>query len=151
MFRFIFSKVRGVLGGHIRLVLSGGAPLAPETEEFMNVTFCCPVGQGYGLTETCGAGTIKNGEEFTHFWTHRPLGGWSYRYAAVRSFVRPSVRPFVTSFFLGNLSCLIMSENYFLVEEFSLLSTSYLRGAYGGNLTLMYESCFNQDSCNVVQ
>jgi long-chain acyl-CoA synthetase len=58
--KFIFSKVRGVLGGNIRLVLSGGAPLSPETEEFMNVTFCCPVGQGYGLTETCAAATIKN-------------------------------------------------------------------------------------------
>lgn len=58
--KFIFSKVRSVLGGHVRLILSGGAPLSSETEEFMNVSFCCPIGQGYGLTETCGAGTIKN-------------------------------------------------------------------------------------------
>ena len=34
-------------------------------------------------------------------WTHRPLGGWSYRFAAVRpSFVRPSVR--LLPAFLGN-------------------------------------------------
>jgi len=41
--------------------LSGGAPLSEETQLFMNVCFCCPVGQGYGLTETCGAGTVCNG------------------------------------------------------------------------------------------
>lgn len=56
--RIIFKKVTSVLGGNIRLMLSGGAPLSAETEDFMNVAFCCPVGQGYGLTETCGGCAI---------------------------------------------------------------------------------------------
>ncbi|XP_061540996.1 long-chain-fatty-acid--CoA ligase 4 isoform X1 [Phycodurus eques] len=54
----LFSKVKKLLGGRVRLMLSGGAPLSPTTQRFMNVCFCCSVGQGYGLTETCGAGTI---------------------------------------------------------------------------------------------
>jgi long-chain acyl-CoA synthetase len=55
----VFDKLRTrVLGGRIRLMLSGGGPLSGATQLFMNVCFCCPVGQGYGLTETCGAGTI---------------------------------------------------------------------------------------------
>ncbi|XP_071394470.1 long-chain-fatty-acid--CoA ligase 4 [Centroberyx affinis] len=54
----LFQKVRGLLGGRVRMMLSGGAPLSSATQRFMNVCFCCPVGQGYGLTETCGAGTI---------------------------------------------------------------------------------------------
>jgi len=57
--RIIFKKVRKLLGGRIRMMLSGGAPLSSETQRFMNICFCCPVGQGYGLTETCGAGTIQ--------------------------------------------------------------------------------------------
>lgn len=44
------------------MMLSGGAPLSSATQRFMNVCFCCPVGQGYGLTETCGAGTITEGK-----------------------------------------------------------------------------------------
>lgn len=44
------------------MMLSGGAPLSSATQRFMNICFCCPVGQGYGLTETCGAGTITEGE-----------------------------------------------------------------------------------------
>ncbi|KAJ8796441.1 hypothetical protein J1605_017911 [Eschrichtius robustus] len=55
---FIFRKVRSLLGGNIRLLLCGGAPLSATTQRFMNICFCCPVGQGYGLTESCGAGTI---------------------------------------------------------------------------------------------
>lgn len=46
------------------MMLSGGAPLSADTEEFMNVCFCCPVGQGYGLTETCAGGTLCNGKSF---------------------------------------------------------------------------------------
>uniref|UniRef100_A0A3B4FWT0 long-chain-fatty-acid--CoA ligase n=1 Tax=Pundamilia nyererei TaxID=303518 RepID=A0A3B4FWT0_9CICH len=57
--RLVFRKVRSLLGGRTRVLLSGGAPLSAATQRFMNVCFCCPVGQGYGLTETCGAGTIS--------------------------------------------------------------------------------------------
>lgn len=57
--RLVFRKVRALLGGRLRVLLSGGAPLSAVTQRFMNVCFCCPVGQGYGLTETCGAGTIS--------------------------------------------------------------------------------------------
>ncbi|XP_047450892.1 long-chain-fatty-acid--CoA ligase 3a [Mugil cephalus] len=57
--RLVFKKIRSLLGGRTRVLLSGGAPLSAATQRFMNVCLCCPVGQGYGLTETCGAGTIS--------------------------------------------------------------------------------------------
>ncbi|KAH0890094.1 hypothetical protein HID58_052523 [Brassica napus] len=49
-----FRKIRDKLGGRIRLLVSGGAPLSCEIEEFLRVTCCCFVVQGYGLTETLG-------------------------------------------------------------------------------------------------
>ncbi|XP_066508265.1 long-chain-fatty-acid--CoA ligase 3a isoform X2 [Hoplias malabaricus] len=57
--KLVFQKVRALLGGRTRVLLSGGAPLSAATQRFMNICLCCPVGQGYGLTETCGAGTIS--------------------------------------------------------------------------------------------
>lgn len=42
------------------MVLSGGAPLNAETQRFINICFCCPVVQGYGLTETCGGATLAD-------------------------------------------------------------------------------------------
>ncbi|TMS36393.1 hypothetical protein L596_003568 [Steinernema carpocapsae] len=51
---------KAMLGGELRIVLSGGAPLNAETQRFMNICFCCPVVQGYGLTETCGGGTLAD-------------------------------------------------------------------------------------------
>ncbi|VDK46513.1 unnamed protein product [Anisakis simplex] len=55
--RLIFNKIRALLGGRMREMLSGGAPLNPETQRFMQICFC-PIIQAYGLTETCGGGTI---------------------------------------------------------------------------------------------
>ncbi|KAI3380145.1 hypothetical protein SNEBB_007325 [Seison nebaliae] len=56
--RFIFRKFLTIMGGNIRGMLCGGAPLPPEIQQFVSVCFCCPVLQGYGLTETSGAGTV---------------------------------------------------------------------------------------------
>ncbi|KAL1339493.1 hypothetical protein AAHE18_U041300 [Arachis hypogaea] len=53
-----FRKVKARLGGRIRLIISGGAALSPEIEEFLRVTCCAFVCQGYGLTETCGPTTL---------------------------------------------------------------------------------------------
>ncbi|CAD5215880.1 unnamed protein product [Bursaphelenchus okinawaensis] len=60
MNKLAFHKIGKLLGGNLRYVLSGGAPLNPETQRFMNICFCCPVVQGYGLTETCGAATLAD-------------------------------------------------------------------------------------------
>ncbi|VFQ73854.1 unnamed protein product [Cuscuta campestris] len=53
-----FRKVKARLGGRLRLIVSGGAALGSEIEEFLRVTSCAFVVQGYGLTETCGLTTI---------------------------------------------------------------------------------------------
>ncbi|GAA0151961.1 ligase [Lithospermum erythrorhizon] len=55
--KVVFSKVKQGLGGNVRLILSGAAPLASHVEEFLRVVSCAHVLQGYGLTESC-AGTF---------------------------------------------------------------------------------------------
>ncbi|XP_066508297.1 fatty acid CoA ligase Acsl3-like [Hoplias malabaricus] len=69
----VFRRVRSLLGGHMRVLLSGGAPLSAATQRFMNICFCCPVGQGYGLTETCGAGTISDFYDYSTGRVGAPL------------------------------------------------------------------------------
>uniref|UniRef100_A0A6N2JZ37 Long-chain-fatty-acid--CoA ligase n=1 Tax=Salix viminalis TaxID=40686 RepID=A0A6N2JZ37_SALVM len=55
--KIVFKKVRQGLGGKVRLILSGAAPLSNHVEAFLRVVSCAHVLQGYGLTETC-AGTF---------------------------------------------------------------------------------------------
>ncbi|KAE8008450.1 hypothetical protein FH972_004961 [Carpinus fangiana] len=54
MDRLIFDKIKQGLGGRIRMLLSGAAPLSRHVEEFLRVVTCSTLSQGYGLTESIG-------------------------------------------------------------------------------------------------
>ena len=45
----LIFKVKEGLGGRLRVILSGGAPLAVPVEEFLRVVTCAYVVQGYGM------------------------------------------------------------------------------------------------------
>ncbi|KAI3774760.1 hypothetical protein L1987_49322 [Smallanthus sonchifolius] len=52
--KLVFDKIKQGFGGRVRLMLSGAAPLPKHVEEFLRVTCCTVLSQGYGLTESCG-------------------------------------------------------------------------------------------------
>ncbi|KAG7205605.1 hypothetical protein KM043_007568 [Ampulex compressa] len=58
--KYIFGAARQVLGGRIRLILSGGAPLTPDTHMQVRLCLCVTLTQGYGLTETCSSATVMD-------------------------------------------------------------------------------------------
>ncbi|KAL4444633.1 hypothetical protein ABPG77_002450 [Micractinium sp. CCAP 211/92] len=70
--KIVFSKIKEKLGGRVKLVVSGGAPLARHVEDFLKVTMCCRVVQGYGLTETCAASFIAVPDQPAHAGTVGP-------------------------------------------------------------------------------
>ena len=50
----IFNRFKALLGGRVRMILSGAAPLHPDVQNRLMVSFCCPLIQGYGQTESSG-------------------------------------------------------------------------------------------------
>ncbi|XP_065172166.1 LOW QUALITY PROTEIN: long-chain-fatty-acid--CoA ligase 4-like [Atheta coriaria] len=61
--KIVFSKVTSLLGGRMRLILSGGAPLSPDTHEQIQLCLCLKVIQGYGLTESTSCATIMDHDD----------------------------------------------------------------------------------------
>ncbi|XP_055802430.1 long chain acyl-CoA synthetase 8-like [Solanum dulcamara] len=59
----IFKKMRSVLGGDIRFMLCGGAPLSGDTQRFINICMGAPIGQGYGLTETFAGAAFSESDD----------------------------------------------------------------------------------------
>jgi len=61
--KLLFSTIRNLVGGRVRAILSGGAPLASDTHDYLKTVLCCPILQGYGLTETCACASIMHIDE----------------------------------------------------------------------------------------
>lgn len=47
----VFGKIKEMLGGRVRYMVSGASPLSPEVMDFLRVCFGCIVVEGYGMTE----------------------------------------------------------------------------------------------------
>jgi len=58
--KFLFSKTKMLLGGRLRVFISGGAPLDVKTQRFINIALCTDVSAGYGLTETTAGATLQD-------------------------------------------------------------------------------------------
>jgi long-chain acyl-CoA synthetase len=63
--KIVIGKMKKILGGRVRGMLSGGAPLNPKVHEFLRCAFDCSIVQGYGLTETAAASTIGVPEDLS--------------------------------------------------------------------------------------
>ncbi|KAK4490795.1 hypothetical protein RD792_001508 [Penstemon davidsonii] len=69
---FAVPRIKQGLGGNVRIILSGAAPLASHVEEFLRVVSCSVVLQGYGLTETCAGTFISIPDELNMLGTVGP-------------------------------------------------------------------------------
>ncbi|XP_016508574.2 long chain acyl-CoA synthetase 4-like isoform X1 [Nicotiana tabacum] len=70
--KIIFNKVKEGLGGNLRLILSGAAPLSSTVETYLRIVTCANVLQGYGLTETCAGSFVARPDELAMVGTVGP-------------------------------------------------------------------------------
>lgn len=59
-YRLVFKKTSALMGGRLRFILCGGAPLSPDTHTLIKICLCEVVQQGYGLTETSSCGSAMS-------------------------------------------------------------------------------------------
>lgn len=56
--KIFFNKTKEALGGRVRLMISGSAPLLPEVHKFMKTVMCAPLHEAYGQTESTGGAFV---------------------------------------------------------------------------------------------
>jgi len=62
--KVVFKKIKESTGGRLRIAISGGAPIPPDTHQFLNICLT-PIIQGYGMTETVGTLAIQDPSDIT--------------------------------------------------------------------------------------
>jgi len=50
--------VAALLGGKVRIMCCGSAPISGEVLDFLKICFSCAICEGYGMTETSGGATL---------------------------------------------------------------------------------------------
>ena len=73
--KIVFNKIKSLLGGRMRFAITGGAPLSPETHEFIRVCLGLTLVQGYSLTETTCSGTCMEWGDTTVGRVGAPMAG----------------------------------------------------------------------------
>lgn len=73
--KLVFSKMRALLGGRVKVIATGSAPLSADTHEFIQACLDCYVVQGYGLTETAAGATIMDLDDMSFGRVGAPLVG----------------------------------------------------------------------------
>jgi long-chain acyl-CoA synthetase len=56
----VFKKFRQTLGGRVRIMITGSAPIEKDVLSFLKIAFSCKVFEAYGQTETTGGLTCTN-------------------------------------------------------------------------------------------
>lgn len=57
--RFVLKRIQQRLGGRVKLIVSGAAPLSPTVLDFLKRVCGAYVVEGYGQTECCGISTCQ--------------------------------------------------------------------------------------------
>jgi len=55
--RLVFKKIQTALGGNVKLVVSGSAPISAEVLDFLRIALSCQIIEGYGMTENTATAT----------------------------------------------------------------------------------------------
>lgn len=60
--RIIFGEARKLVGGRLKVIITGGAPLSMNTQGFIKTCLCTDLLLAYGHTESTGICTISDGK-----------------------------------------------------------------------------------------
>jgi long-chain acyl-CoA synthetase len=78
--KLVFSKIRARLGGRIRVLVSGAAPLSKDIAEFFHVAGLT-IYEGYGLTETSAGAYLNVPDRFRFGTVGHPIADMEVRIA----------------------------------------------------------------------
>ncbi|CAF2476277.1 unnamed protein product [Rotaria sp. Silwood2] len=63
---FAFRKVKNLFGNEVKVMITGAAPITPDVMHFFRIALNIPIMEGYGQTESAGAGTSTHPTDMSY-------------------------------------------------------------------------------------
>ncbi|XP_019358346.1 PREDICTED: long-chain-fatty-acid--CoA ligase 5 [Gavialis gangeticus] len=71
--KLIFKKVQETMGGQLRVIVTGAAPISPTVMIFLRAALGCQIFEAYGQTECAAGSTVSNPGDWTTGHVGAPL------------------------------------------------------------------------------
>lgn len=62
--RLVFKKTKAALGGRVKIIVTGSAPIAPDVMEFLRICFATTL-EGFGQSESAAAATLTDPNDYS--------------------------------------------------------------------------------------
>lgn len=95
--KLVFAKFSKVVGGRLRMALSGGGPLNSEVQVFIRTCFGCPMFQGYGLTETCAGLSVQDMNDLRSGIVGAPINSCEVRLSSCTEIKDKNGNPYLST------------------------------------------------------
>ncbi|CAF3480669.1 unnamed protein product [Rotaria sp. Silwood1] len=63
---FAFHKIKNLFGNKVKVMITGAAPITPDVMHFFRIALDIPIMEGYGQTESAGAGTSTHPTDMSY-------------------------------------------------------------------------------------
>lgn len=73
------NEFKALIGGRVNWIMTGAAPMEPTVKDFLKATLCCPITEGFGMTESSGGGVFSKFDESDSFTTGGPTASTKIR------------------------------------------------------------------------
>lgn len=81
--KLLFNKIKKLLGGQVRILLSGSAPINVEISQKLKAFFCVPMLEAYGMTETMGGVFVSSPHDSVAGHIGGPLPNTEFKLVSV--------------------------------------------------------------------
>lgn len=68
-----FRKVKNLFGDEVKVMITGAAPITPDVMHFFRIALNIPIMEGYGQTESAGAGTSTHPTDLSYGTIGSPI------------------------------------------------------------------------------
>jgi len=77
--KLLFGKAAAMLGGNLRYMLTGSAPIDKQVIDFLKICFSCPIQEGWAMTESAAIGTLMTPDDMVTGHVGGPLDVVKFR------------------------------------------------------------------------